>query len=291
MTSEHGHAGIELSGMPERGLKTSWTWPRIETLGRSAYERSFGINFLEEGEIDAAAVYGLLSRVIPASTRYGLPDRLRGRSVAIVGNSVITGVGAEIDSHDEVIRMTTMRNWARVAEHDGERVTLWAGMLARVLKGSQPIPPFERLVGDRVPLWCLSPFHITCDAYNYLRACGALEELLVLPPAACLFDDFHKCMGAEQVAMLYGMPPGTLDLSGFNWYERILTGTRLALLMELCGVSHVSLYGFDLFSSESGRLWSGHDVSVDRQLLAGLGRRLAQSGRGFRWHGHAEREA
>lgn len=277
--------------MTGTALQSSWQWPRIETLGRSAYERAFGIKFIDEGQIDPAGAYGFLDRVIPSSCRYGLPDRLHGKSVAIVANSVVSGFGAEIDSHDEVIRMTSMRNWRRAAGDDGERATMWAGMASQLVKGTDPIPHIQRLIDEGAGIWCLSPFHITCGAYNFLRVKGVLERMLVLPPAAYLYELFARFMTAQELAVLYGMPQDSEELVGLSCYERLLTGTRLALLVEACGAGHLSLFGFDLFTTESERLWRGHDLAVDRQVLEGVGRRLRDSGRGFRWHGQAARSS
>jgi len=255
-----------------------------ESLGRSSYEKSFNVTFLEEHEIDCGRTYDFKTRVIPVSWSYGFPVGLKGKSVAVVGNGVVRDCGVEIDAHDEVVRISTMRNWSRHSEHDGARLTMWAGHLGFVVTGAVVNERFREVATCGTPLWTLSPFHVTCDAYSFLRKMERQPETLVLPSWACLFDVFHQYMTAEDMETIFSIAPARRQLTGMTRHELLLTGTRLALALEACGVGRLSLYGFDLFSASSDPVWFGHDLAIDRKVLLGVRRRFEAAGRLFHWH-------
>jgi hypothetical protein len=259
--------------------------PRPMTIGRSAYERSFDISYIEEEDIVPSLDYNFRTRVIPKSLPYGLPAGLCGKSVAVVGNGVVTGSGSTIDSHDEVIRISGMRSWRKSKQDDGVRTTLWSGHLAFVIDQQGANPTFAELVEQGVPLWTLSPFHITCDAFLWLRNRPVAPQVLVLPAAAVLFDVYHQHMSAIDMEVLFSIPPPRRQLTGLSRYECLLTGTRLVLALEACGVSAISLYGFDLFANDEESVWFGHDLKVDLQVLQMVRQRLTAHGKAFHWTG------
>lgn len=257
---------------------------RPEMLGRSSYEKSFNVTFLAEHDIDPCRTYDFTTRVVPVSWQYGLRGDLKGKSVAVVGNGVVRDCGSEIDAHDHVVRISSMRRWSRQPEHDGSRLTLWAGQLAFVVSGSSVDERFREVATRGTSLWALSPFHITCDAYSFLRQMERQPETLVLPSGACLFDTFHQYMTADDINTIFTIAPARRQLTGMTHYELLLTGTRLILALEACGVGRLSLYGFDLFSASADPVWFGHDVAVDRRVLLGVRRRSEETGRRFHWH-------
>jgi hypothetical protein len=91
-------------------------------------------------------------------------------------------------------------------------------------------------------------------------------------------------MTAQDIETIFSIAPARRQLTGMTRYELLLTGTRLALALEACGVGRLSLYGFDLFSASSDPLWFGHDLAIDRQVLFGVRRRFEETGRLFHWH-------
>jgi len=261
------------------------------TIGQSSYEKSFGIKFVDE-EIISRMSHNELSifdvemfklRVIPRSLRYGFPSNLSELSVAVVGNGIVSGYGAQIDRHDHVIRISGMRNWQRNSENDGTRITLWAGHPAFVISDDKLSDPFEYIINDDTPLWALSPFHITCSSYILLRDRGLLEKLLVLPAPATLFDRFHNFLNPEEISDLYSIPHGRRQLTGLSNFELLLTGTRLILALEACRVKEISIFGFDLFNKSTDPIWFGHNIEIDRKIITGIHRRYSQSGRNFFW--------
>jgi hypothetical protein len=255
---------------------------RPETIGISAYRKSFNIKFLEETDVVENGEYDFLSRVIPKSFKYGLRTDLKDRSVAVVGNGPIAGFGNEIDSHDEVIRMSTMRNWKKDAKEDGIRTTIWSGHLAFVIENNSINERFRSLVDEKTDIWALSPFHITCISYLWIKN-YARKKILVLPPAAVLNDIFHDYMSPEDISTLFNIPTSEHNFTGLTFYELLLTGTRLILALEASGVRHLSLYGFDLFQTSPEQVWFGHDTDVDRAVLRRVAERFRASGKAFHW--------
>ncbi len=259
--------------------------PNPMAIGRSAFERSFNITFVEEEDVAPSPNYDFRTRVIPKSLPYGFPERLRWKAVAVVGNGEVTSCGAAIDCHDEIIRISGTRNWRKSKQHDGLRTTLWAGYLAFVVDQQGANETFAELVEQGVPLWNLSPFHVTCDAFLWLRNRSVPPQLTILPSAAVLFDVFHQYMSASDMEVLFSIPLPRRQLTGLSRYERLLTGTRLVLALEACGVGAISLYGFDLFKGAEDSVWFGHDLDVDLQVLQAVQQRFAAQGKPFYWAG------
>lgn len=251
--------------------------------GRVAYESAMGVEFVPEAKVQASTAYGFKTRVIPSAYPVGVPAQLRGARVAVVGNGPVETAGGDIDSHDEVIRISAMRRWSGDPKVDGCRTTLWAGQLAFVAADGVVERKFRRLVEDGVPLWALSRYHVTCDAYNFLRNRPTPPNVTVLPAAESMLRTFSAYMTPEDVGLLSGLAPARFQLPGFSRYELLLTGTRLVLALEAAGVHGVSLFGFDLFTSQARRPWQGHDIPFDREVLRRVRTRFQASGRAFRW--------
>lgn len=253
------------------------------TAGREAYERSLGITFLDESEVEPGRAYDFRTRVIPSCVRFGIPPRLSGARVAVVGNGVVEGFGAEIDGHDEVIRISQMGRWRQSPGDDGVRITMWAGQLAFVAVDGTVDRTFGEVVARGTALWALSPFHITCDAFNFLRCRPVAPDLTILPSASFLRDSLGRHMGASEVDFLFEIVPPVQHVSGMIRHELLFTGTRLVLALELAGVRALSLYGFDLFTHSPRRPWIGHNPAVDLRVLTGVQRRFAETDREFSW--------
>jgi hypothetical protein len=266
----------------------------LNAIGVGAYERSFGLRFIHESDV-ASVTVGLdpKVRVIPSNKRIGYPPelRFRGRSVAIVGNSTVVDCGPMIDSHDVVIRMTTMRNWKKSKQDDGEKITIWAGQPVFVFQGTaehpEPLPVFREVVKNGVDLWANSPFHVSLEAFAWFTAQGGWDRLHFAPPPFALYDAMCLTHSAQDLRLIFSPAPEKRFLVGLVAYELLLTGTRVALLLDMLGVSRISLFGFDLFTSAPGQLWFGHSVDVDWQVLQIIKRRSRSDGRDFYWHEEA----
>jgi hypothetical protein len=256
---------------------------RREDASRAAYESVMGVEFLPEAAVERSRSYGFKTRVIPAEYPVGLRDGLRGKRVAVVGNGAVEGLGEDIDSHEEVIRISAMRDWRKDPKEDGCKATLWAGQLAFVAADGMVDPKFRQLVEEGVPIWALSPYHVTCDAYNFLRGRPARPDVTILPSAETMFGTFGSYMSADDLGTLTAIAPPRKDISGLTQYDLLLTGTRLVLALEAVGVGSISLFGFDLFTRQKRLPWVGHDVAVDLMVLRRTSDRFRSSGREFRW--------
>jgi hypothetical protein len=229
------------------------------------------------------------ARVLLPDEYYDFPFDLAGQRVAVVGNGVVTGCGREIDGHDVVIRLTSLRHWRRDAVDDGQRLSLWAGQPWRVVEWGPAgeinvLEAFARAARDGLRLWALSPFHISVVAYRWMRDQGVLPNLIVAPTPAVIYDMACEFMSAADVSLLFSIPADRKGIVGLFAYDMLFTGTRLGLLLEMSGVRRMSFYGCDLFRGMRGQLWPGHDVRTDFRVLRGLKTRLIDTGGTFYWH-------
>jgi hypothetical protein len=258
-------------------------------IGVAGYEKSFGLQFADEADLGPSTHLDERSRIIVLDKRYGLRGDLAGKRVALVGNGSVENCGRLIDDHDEVIRISAMGSWRRSVIHDGERVTIWAGhpwlvVHRNSLGEPEPISLFAELVAAGVQLWALSPFHISFDAYKWMSTEGLLDRLVVAPPPAVIYDIACTYLDAEEISQLFSIPPNRKHLVGIPHFDLLLTGTRLALLLELSGVKHLSLYGFGLFDMSTQNVWFGHDLQTDLRVLVNMKRRIVDGGGRFYWH-------
>lgn len=257
-------------------------------LGIPAYE-ALNVKYVDLADSGAAQLQWSDARVILPDEYYDFPFDLAGQRVAIVGNGVVTGCGRDIDGHDVVIRITSLRHWRRDAVDDGERLSLWAGQPWRVVEwgpaGEIHVQEgFARAARDGLRLWALSPFHISFVAYRWMRDQGVLRNLIVAPTPVVIYDMACQFMSADDLSVLFSLPPDRGGLAGLFAYDMLFTGTRLGLLLELAGVSRISVYGCDLFSGMRQQLWEGHDVHTDFRVLRSLKERLTARGGAFYWH-------
>jgi hypothetical protein len=262
------------------------------TLGASAYRRSFGADIRPLAETGDRASN---PRVLLPREFYRTPKQFYGKKVAVVGNGRIGSCGNEIDSHDEVIRITAMGSWQRAAKDDGVKITAWAGHPWFVCKydvdGILHVDPqFESVADEATVLWALSPFHVSLASYHGLEGRGLLDKLAVVPPACVVADAMVEYLDQEDFSFLFSYPSSGnsaayLNLIGLPRYDLLLTGTRLLLLLELMGATDMSLYASDLF--DGGRdpaIWRGHDVSVDYRATMAVRARLEACGGSLYWH-------
>jgi hypothetical protein len=255
--------------------------------GTGPYEATFGLRFFEasddrplavlQQECDAGTSADIRypPRVIVPEALFGFPRHLQNRSVAVVGNGPIIGRGEEIDAHDEVIRMDTLRNWKRSKGDDGTRISLWAGHPFKhfTVDGEgqpQVSDPFREVVSLKLPLWFISPYHVTVVAYRWLAANGVLDRVTIAPSQYVTLDLLCRHLDATQLSKLFSIPTDKPWLKGLTRFELLLTGPKLALFLYACGARQVSLYGFDFFRSEPARLWKGHDLATDLWLIDAL---------------------
>jgi len=263
---------------------------RLQTrrIGAASFRRSFGLEFLLEEDLPPVPQLVPGMRVIPADSRYGLRFDLAGKRVAVVGNGAVKGRGGVIDGHDEVIRLSSMRHWRHSPLDDGERITLWAGQPEFVValdETGRPAarPSFAAIVAQGVPLWGMSPFHVSLPSYCWLKERGALARLMIAPPPAAICDMMCEWMEAETLAEIFSLVPKRGKLVGQTYFDVLFTGTRLVLLLELCGVTEISLFGCDLFLRSVEPVWWGHDPALDRRVLLGCQQRLRRRGGDLRW--------
>lgn len=262
---------------------------RSAPIGLASYQKSFGLHFVDESAAHASADHDARVRVLVSGHRYGMRWDLAGKKVALVGNAPIENCGSLIDRCDEVIRVSTMRNWRQSQAHDGLRVTTWAGhpwlMVSRTASGDlEANARFAVLLEQGVKLWAASPFHISFDSYRWLSRHGYLDRLVVAPSPADVFEIACSRLEAEDLQQMFSLPGPIKNIVGLNHFDLLLTGTRLAVLLELCGVNNLNIFGTNLFNFSRDGVWIGHDLKMDYKVLMGVKRRISSKGGNFYWN-------
>jgi hypothetical protein len=93
-----------------------------------------------------------------------------------------------------------------------------------------------------------------------------------------------NALGADDLHLLFAPNQANRFLVGLPFFELLLTGTRLLLLLELAGASRLGVFGFNLFSRGAETAWFGHAPHVDLRVMLAIKRRLQDDGRQFYWH-------
>jgi len=217
-----------------------------------------------------------------------MPWDLAGKKVAVVGNGAVKECGKLIDSCDEVIRISTMRNWLQSAEHDGLKTTIWAGhpwlVVHRRPTGELgAISKFAELMMRQPRLWAVSPFHISVDSYRWLCENGHIDRMLVNPSWAEVYEVSCSKMESDGIRKIFSISYRK-DMIGFNNYELLLTGTRILFLLNLCGVSSIKIFGANLFNFSMKGVWIGHNLEKDYDVIMYIKNRIIDSGGDFYWH-------
>ena len=205
--------------------------------------------------------------------RWSLPD-LRGKRVAIVANSTISGLGRQIDTYDEVMRLNRMPEWRQLAAEDGVRMTMWAGLAnAAIIPTDDEKARFAPWRPSCLPekagglslIWAVTPFHVSARFMRFVHASGLADRLVVTGGAGWFHDRLKGELPEEMFRRLYTLRMRhARPLAQFT-FDVMLTGVRTVLFAVLAGAAEIALFGFTFFSDPNGRpTWSGHDVEADR---------------------------
>lgn len=255
-------------------------------VGLTSYEKSFGLQFVHE--TDTLGQAESRTRILVSDHRYGMPWDLAGKKIAIVGNGVVKGCGSLIDSCDEVIRISTMRNWQQSAEHDGLKTTIWAGhpwlVIHRGPTGDLIAnPKFAQLMSQQPRLWAVSPFHTSVDSFRWLCEKQIIDRTIFNRSWADVYEVACSKLDFDGIKRIFSFPERK-DIVGLNNYELLLTGTRILLLLYLCGVSNLSIFGTNLFNFSKKDLWFGHDLNQDFYTMNYIKKKVLEDGGEFYWN-------
>ncbi|MBB5753921.1 polysaccharide pyruvyl transferase family protein [Prosthecomicrobium pneumaticum] len=158
---------------------------------------------------------------------------------------------------------------------DGVRARAWLRLIARA--GLVVTGRYHHVVAAFA-------FGTPVVALRWMERAGVIDRLRVALPPLALFDAFCARLEPEDLAILFAIAPPRRNLVGLPRIERLMTGTRILLLLELSGVSEIGLFGTDLFVDTADPLWFGHDPAIDLMVIAALKRRLLARGGTFFWN-------
>jgi hypothetical protein len=260
-------------------------------VGSKAFENVGGCKFVDTSEVDNPELEQLDFAPVnlpPQFIHAHLPD-LCGRAVTVVGNGDVSNYGPIIDRCDCVIRINSMYSWKNDPDHDGQKVTLWAGLPAFAVAPLRATPSqwtnshFGRIAPTLEMIWCVSPYQCSARAYRWLRDNGLLPKFSSISDPFSLLDNYIDRLPAALAAELFSMPVLFNGKTGITNFELLLTGVKIALLVYLAGADEIHLCGFDFFQSQEERMWAGHDRAFNMRVIRFVRDAYLQEGRRFSW--------
>jgi len=229
---------------------------------------------------------------LPPESWLPWPD-MSGRSVAIVANRPLRDLGKAIDAHDDVLRMNRLPYWAHDPVHDGERMTIWAGLarghlLPRFRERFHRVAHypscFPEIAGQLRAIWCTSPFHVSARFLNFMLRQGLMDRLIVSGEAAYYEPTLRAALPDALYGMLYRRPEREDGKEPRPYFDDMLTGVRTVLLCLLAGAREVGVVGFDFYASGHKTPWKGHDLDGDKRVLEAVEAFAVSQGRVIRYY-------
>jgi len=266
----------------------------MKLVGSTAFEHAGGLKFVETTEIDNPELdhFDFVPVNLPRELFAPLPD-LRNRTVMIVGNGEVLDYGPIIDQCDCVIRLNSMYNWQEAREHDGRRVTIWAGLPGfavtprRATSAQWTNSRFARIAPMLELIWCISPYQCSVRAYRWLRESGMLSKFSSIPDPLTILDNYIGDFPAQLASKLFSMPVLHSGATGITNFELLLTGVKTVLLVYLSEARAIHVCGFDFFKSRESEMWAGHDRGINLAILRFVRDACMREDRGFSWREQA----
>lgn len=260
-------------------------------VGSKAFEHVSGYRFVEAADVDNPELE--LLDLAPVNLpdefiRAQLPD-LQNRSIMIVGNGDVCEYGGIIDQYECVIRINSMYGWKNDPDHDGRRVTIWAGLPAfavtplRATASQWTNSHFGRVAATLEMIWCVSAYQCSARAYRWLRDNGLLSKFSSVPDPLRILDHYIDRLPAELAAQLFSMPVLFNGATGITQFELLLTGVKIALMVYLAGAREIHICGFDFFQSKQEKIWAGHDRLLNIRVVQFISDASWREGRQFTW--------
>jgi len=203
-----------------------------------------------------------------------------GKSVALVGNGLVRGHGKLIDRHDVVIRINYPYLWARDPEHDGRRLTIWAGLGKNEVFVPQQFynPPanlqLEDLTSELVQaeeFHCISHQHVQAGFWRKIMELGLKPRTHVHWAAPVVFEQLERSWLGRNGRFLSMITERNYHHeSGYGgWYtwDTLLTGVRVAVFAALGQPSVLHLFGMNFYKDGLQVPWDMHKLEINKSLL------------------------
>lgn len=202
-----------------------------------------------------------------------------GKSVAIVGNGIVTGHGEMIDDHEVVIRINYPYRWKRSPIDDGEKLTLWAGMAkTEVFDPLAFENPPEGFAGtdytDAIltasSLHCISHKHVQSGFWDHIGRLDARSKLSVHWSAPVVFDEIESTPYGENAFLLSWLTNRCYLESGYGgWYgwDVLLTGVKVLLMAAISKPKALNIFGMNFYNDGYRQPWDMHQIDVNLEVF------------------------
>jgi hypothetical protein len=266
----------------------------MRLVGSNAFEHVGGFKFVDPADIDDPTLenFDFVPVNLPPELLGRLPD-LSDRAVMIVGNAVVRDYGPIIDHSDCVIRLNSMYNWKEDPQHDGTRVTIWAGLPGFAVTPHRASPDqwanscFARIAPTLDMIWCVSPYQCSARAYRWLRDAGMLSKFSSISDPLSILDNHIGRLPPQLASKLFSMPVLFNGSTGITNFELLLTGVKTVLLAYLSEARRIHLCGFDFFEKGNKEMWLGHDREINLAVVRFVRDACIKEGRDFFWREQA----
>lgn len=243
----------------------------LAELGTNFYTRHFDCRYVALGDQTKA------TDLILFPDSFYSPFRLpiEGKTVAIVGNGKVTGHGKFIDSHDVVIRMSYPYQWKQDQFHDGEKLTLWAGLGRREVfypsAFHNPHDSFEPVsfidpISRAESLHCISHHHVGAEFWEDITKLGLKEKLHVHWAAPVVFNEIETTPYGLNGHLLGWITARNYHKNGYGgWYnwDTLLSGVRITLLAAMSKPASINIFGMNFYQDGDRQPWDMHNIPLN----------------------------
>jgi hypothetical protein len=178
------------------------------------------------------------------------------------------------------MRLNRMGYWRCDARDDGSRITIWAGLPKQHVlpdksdgqcERPKPHVRFEEVECALSLIWAVTPFDTSLRFYRHLMRQNLRDKFLLSGDCNTFRERVKDECSSDLHDLLYHVTPDDPLAAGVtaeNHFDLMLTGVRTVLFSVLANPRELTLFGFDFYKNSEVRPWSGHDLDVDRQILA-----------------------
>lgn len=249
----------------------------LARLGLNLNIAHFGYNYIEHDSAQIADDDWLLFPDRNYNSTIRLP--VAGKSVALVGNGQVRGLGALIDQHDVVIRVNFPYLWARDPAQDGLRITLWAGLAKNEVFAPQhfhnppanlPLDDLTQELAKAEEFHCISHQHVQAGFWRRITDLGLKAKTHVHWAAPVVFEELERSELGRNGRFLSLITARNYNDSWYGgWYnwDTLLTGVRVAVFAALGEPVSLHLFGMNFYEDQLREPWDMHNLEINKTLM------------------------
>ncbi|KQV38581.1 hypothetical protein [Rhizobium sp. Root1204] len=262
---------------------------KLAELGTHFYKEHFGHQFVAADKESADTDWILFQDQFYDTG----PLPLAGKSVAIVGNGLVTGQGHFIDSHDAVVRINFPYLWRRDPIEDGVKITHWVGLGKNEVfspdKFHNPETGLNLIsLNDHLlqaeSFHCISHHHVQSGFWADVQRLGLANKLHVHFAAPLVFELIEPTpFGRDRYILEWITSRRYLDTGYGGWYgwDTLFSGVRIALLAALSKPKSINIFGMNFYTDGYRQPWDMHELDINKEVLYKVGHICREIGISF----------